>query len=199
MDRAAAFERFLAGVMPRPRPTLHFIHSLLPHTPFAYLPGGRVYTAPQKLAGAVLHGAVARRIARFGAGSAWSTLFTRVPHAEMIGEPVGPMAAPEEAPYTVRLWDGMSRDLRENGPLPAYVEGALRPRGAATPAPLVAIAVNGTIASTARTVRRAGGELAFHALVSETLLRRGENRYEVFVIDDRDPLRVQLARVPADA
>ncbi len=41
--RAAAFERFLRGIRPESRPTLDFLHVLLPHVPLEYLPSGRSY------------------------------------------------------------------------------------------------------------------------------------------------------------
>lgn len=42
-DRHAAFERFLRGVAPSSKPTLNFIHLLLPHVPYEYLPSGHAY------------------------------------------------------------------------------------------------------------------------------------------------------------
>jgi hypothetical protein len=37
------FRRFIDSVAPRERPTLHFYHALIPHTPFNFLPSGRRY------------------------------------------------------------------------------------------------------------------------------------------------------------
>ena len=34
------FQRFLAGLRPRDKPTLNFLHLLLPHHPWRYLPSG---------------------------------------------------------------------------------------------------------------------------------------------------------------
>jgi hypothetical protein len=344
-DRAEAFERFVAGIRPRPRPTLHFIHTLLPHAPFAYLPTGRRYGAPFELAGLVNAGwygnqtaaetaerryllqvgfvdrllghlldrleetgmldsvllvvtadhgcsfmpeqplralsvpnyyeiapvplfikapgqragrvhdapletvdvvptvaallgvqladtdgrsaleairrerrtfvlrsgstwparsslavrdqAVASRIARLGARTGWEALVARGPRAELVGAAAGGMVAPELAPYGLRLWSGFSPEMHEGGPVPAYVEGALVPREAAGPAiRTVAIAVNGVIGATARAVGRPGAPLAFQALVADGLLRPGTNRFDVFVVDDGDPARPRLARVP---
>jgi hypothetical protein len=42
-DRAAKFGRFVASIERSDRPTLHFIHALLPHVPYAYTPSGREY------------------------------------------------------------------------------------------------------------------------------------------------------------
>ena len=42
-DRKAVFEQFLARLRPGPR-RLHFLHLLLPHAPWAYLPSGKAYT-----------------------------------------------------------------------------------------------------------------------------------------------------------
>jgi len=48
-DRANEVGRFLADFdsqTPAGRPSLHFLHVLLPHIPYAYLPSGRQYTHP---------------------------------------------------------------------------------------------------------------------------------------------------------
>jgi hypothetical protein len=42
--RHAQFERFLGGFDGDPVPTLHFLHLLLPHHPYQYLPSGRWYS-----------------------------------------------------------------------------------------------------------------------------------------------------------
>lgn len=42
-DIPRLFERFLESVDPDPAPALHFIHLLLPHAPWRYLPSGREY------------------------------------------------------------------------------------------------------------------------------------------------------------
>ena len=40
---APAFGRFLKGIQPSSKPTLHFIHNSVPHGPFSYLPSGKSY------------------------------------------------------------------------------------------------------------------------------------------------------------
>ncbi len=44
--RADRFSRFLAGIERDEPPTLHFLHILLPHVPYRYLPSGLQYDAP---------------------------------------------------------------------------------------------------------------------------------------------------------
>jgi Sulfatase len=56
----AEVTRFLAGVAPSSIPTLHFMHVLLPHIPYRYLPSGRAYANGQQLLG-------------YRAGFRWST------------------------------------------------------------------------------------------------------------------------------
>ncbi|MER7459632.1 sulfatase-like hydrolase/transferase [Micromonospora sp. NPDC126480] len=46
-NQPARFTRFLAGLEPSARPTLHFLHLLMPHSPWAYLPSGVRYEAPE--------------------------------------------------------------------------------------------------------------------------------------------------------
>ncbi|MEO3770270.1 sulfatase-like hydrolase/transferase [Micromonospora sp. B9E7] len=48
-NQPARFTSFLAGLKPTPRPTLHFLHLLMPHSPWAYLPSGARYDAPEDL------------------------------------------------------------------------------------------------------------------------------------------------------
>jgi hypothetical protein len=43
LNQPDRFTRFLDGLAPRERPTLHFLHLLLPHTPWRYLPSGAAY------------------------------------------------------------------------------------------------------------------------------------------------------------
>ncbi len=47
-DRAAEFRRFIDAIgPPRDRPGFYFLHSMLPHVPWEYLPSGRRYNAPR--------------------------------------------------------------------------------------------------------------------------------------------------------
>ncbi|MGC4896810.1 sulfatase-like hydrolase/transferase [Micromonospora sp. DT31] len=48
-NQPARFTAFLAGLRPADRPTLHFLHLLMPHSPWAYLPSGAQYAAPEDL------------------------------------------------------------------------------------------------------------------------------------------------------
>ncbi|MEU4371699.1 sulfatase-like hydrolase/transferase [Micromonospora chersina] len=48
-NQPARFTAFLAGLRPAGRPTLHFLHLLMPHSPWAYLPSGAHYAAPEDL------------------------------------------------------------------------------------------------------------------------------------------------------
>ncbi|MEV4482905.1 sulfatase-like hydrolase/transferase [Micromonospora coxensis] len=48
-NQPARFTSFLAGLRPTDRPTLHFLHLLMPHAPWAYLPSGARYSAPEDL------------------------------------------------------------------------------------------------------------------------------------------------------
>lgn len=45
-NQPARFTEFLAGLRPAPRPTLHFLHLLMPHSPWNYLPSGVRYESP---------------------------------------------------------------------------------------------------------------------------------------------------------
>jgi hypothetical protein len=48
-NQPARLSTFLAGLRPTERPTLHFLHLLLPHTPWTYLPSGMRYDPPKDL------------------------------------------------------------------------------------------------------------------------------------------------------
>lgn len=49
VNQPARFTQFLADLRPADRPTLHFLHLLLPHTPWNYLPDGIRYESPDGL------------------------------------------------------------------------------------------------------------------------------------------------------
>ncbi|MDG4826529.1 sulfatase-like hydrolase/transferase [Asanoa sp. WMMD1127] len=46
-NQPSRFTSFLDGLTPTPRPKLHFLHLLMPHTPWNYLPSGTRYEAPE--------------------------------------------------------------------------------------------------------------------------------------------------------
>ncbi|MEH1057466.1 sulfatase-like hydrolase/transferase [Micromonospora sp. CPCC 206171] len=48
-NQPARFTSFLAGLRPSSRPTLHFLHLLMPHAPWTFLPSGARYAAPEDL------------------------------------------------------------------------------------------------------------------------------------------------------
>lgn len=45
-DRPGQFRAFTASIEPSAKPTLHFLHTPLPHVPWQYLPSGRAYYPP---------------------------------------------------------------------------------------------------------------------------------------------------------
>jgi hypothetical protein len=49
--RDGQFRAFVASISPSPRPTLNFLHVLLPHHPWRYLPSGREYAAATLIPG----------------------------------------------------------------------------------------------------------------------------------------------------
>lgn len=53
-DRPGVFKRFVESIQPSSQPTLHFLHILLPHAPWEYLPSGKKNT----LEPAIIWGAV---------------------------------------------------------------------------------------------------------------------------------------------
>ena len=50
-DRRETFNHFIAAITATAQPTLHFIHALLPHEPFIYLPTGQQFTLRRQLVG----------------------------------------------------------------------------------------------------------------------------------------------------
>ena len=47
-DRANKFRDFIQSIRPGGRPGIHFLHSMLPHASWKYLPDGRLYTAYER-------------------------------------------------------------------------------------------------------------------------------------------------------
>ena len=50
-NRAASFIRFVDSIDSTSKPTLYFLHTLLPHVPFCYLPSGKIYDMNSTLEG----------------------------------------------------------------------------------------------------------------------------------------------------
>ena len=50
-DRSQVFHNFFRAIRPTQQPTLYYLHSLLPHTPYVYLPSGQVYSVDDGLNG----------------------------------------------------------------------------------------------------------------------------------------------------
>ena len=50
-DRRVTIDRFIAAIDADTRPMLHFMHALLPHEPFLYLPSGQQFTFQRHLIG----------------------------------------------------------------------------------------------------------------------------------------------------
>jgi hypothetical protein len=68
-NQPARFTSFLAGLTPSARPTLHFLHLLMPHSPWAFLPSGARYEAPEDFPNegdGWVHLARARHLAQLG-------------------------------------------------------------------------------------------------------------------------------------
>lgn len=86
VNQPARFTQFLAGLRPAKRPTLHFLHLLMPHTPWYYLPSGIRYDSPPGVP---------------NDGDGWVEL-ARERHLQQLG-------------YTDRLIGETLRTLRESG------------------------------------------------------------------------------------
>jgi hypothetical protein len=51
LNQPERFSRFLGSIVPSDRPTVHFLHLLLPHGPWRYLPSGMQYGYPSRSPG----------------------------------------------------------------------------------------------------------------------------------------------------
>jgi Sulfatase len=69
-DAAGTGQAFVDSLQPQTRPTLDFLHILLPHQPWRYLPNGTRYEIPARNPGFVL----------YGWGSEWAALSGRQRH-----------------------------------------------------------------------------------------------------------------------
>jgi len=52
-DRPRRFREFVASIQPSAKPTLHFLHVLLPHAPWLYLPSGKQYSDDEDIRGLI--------------------------------------------------------------------------------------------------------------------------------------------------
>ena len=55
VDRFEQFAEFVNAIKPQPQPTLHYLHILLPHVLYNYLPSGKLYSRDRDLAGLSEH------------------------------------------------------------------------------------------------------------------------------------------------
>jgi len=55
VDRLQQFTEFVNAIKPQPQPTLHYLHILLPHVLYNYLPSGKLYSRDRDLAGLSEH------------------------------------------------------------------------------------------------------------------------------------------------
>ena len=53
IDRPEQFKRFVNSISPFHKPTLHFLHTLLPHAPWEFLPSGKKYTVRTEIRGMI--------------------------------------------------------------------------------------------------------------------------------------------------
>lgn len=116
-----------------------------------------------------LAAALRRQTALFG-----SDLFRVGPHLELVGRAVAELPVIDNPDLTSELFD------RESLLSPAHVVGVLEGNGA-EPGLDVAVALNGTIAATARTFSFLG-DVRFEALVPESAFGTGQNEVEVYVL-----------------
>jgi hypothetical protein len=116
-----------------------------------------------------LAAALRRQTALFG-----SDLYRVGPHLELVGRAVSDVDVVDDTDFTSELFD------QESVLSPAHVVGVLEGNGA-EPGLDVAVAVNGTIAATARTFSFLG-DVRFEALARESAFRPGQNEIDVYVI-----------------
>lgn len=124
---------------------------------------------------------VRRKVALFGVGDD-PRLFARGGRPDLIGKSVSRLGPSVRGRLRVALNDpGRFRAVDPPAPtVPAEVDGYLR-RGGSGALHQVAVALNGRIVATARTISRDQGEY-FAALVPPEAFRRGANRVELFDI-----------------
>jgi hypothetical protein len=116
-----------------------------------------------------LAAALRRQTALFG-----SDLYRIGPHLELVGRAVAELPVIDSTDLTSELFD------QETVLSPAHVVGGLD-GDRAEPGLDVAVAVNGTVAATARTFSFLG-DVRFEALVPEAGFRPGQNEIDVYVI-----------------
>ncbi len=123
---------------------------------------------------------LATRLARFGAGTSWDTLFSGGVYAALVGKRLDAFDGTRMEGYVLQRLRTWSEQLDAQSPLlPALVEGHLDPAAGASAA---AVAVNGTIGAVVPETRIADGARGYSALVPESLFQPGANALEVFTV-----------------
>jgi hypothetical protein len=119
------------------------------------------------------------RLARFGAGTSWETLFDAGPYSGLVGRPLeagGGAVVQGYVLHPVRAWTEHV-DARTSA-IPALVEGRLDEAPGTLAA---AIAVNGTIAAVVPEWKSDGAR-GYSALVPEALFHAGDNSLAVLTV-----------------
>jgi hypothetical protein len=155
-------------------------------------PGQRqVFPGPENMAKA-LHG-VTDELTEPGNG--YKGWFQFGPHGDLVGkrvDQVGVEQASAGGAKVEKLADYGKVDPG-SGKVPAQVSGQVRLAAGVPARPAVAVAVNGVIAGVSETFREernaegsqpTGPPDKFSAMALDTLFKKGDNRLEVFVIDD---------------
>jgi hypothetical protein len=129
------------------------------------------------------------------ADSGYPGWFQFGPHGDLVGRRAGEVGVDPASAGSARVEKlaGHRRVDPGRGLVPAQVSGPVSLAAGAPDRPVVAVAVNGVIAGVSETFRErrdakgsqpVGPPDKFSALTLDTVYRKGENRLELFVIDD---------------
>ncbi len=148
------------------------------------------------------YGGLRRKLALFGSGSEnglGDRLFRAGPHPELVGKLVTQLPVADEAGIAVEVDKArFLADVNLKGNfLPAHLKGAVY-AGSGFAGPLdLAVALNGTICTVARSFDHAGGAGKWTALLPESAFRQGKNELEVFIVrPDAGGLRLYRTLTP---
>jgi hypothetical protein len=127
-----------------------------------------------------------RKLNLFGSGSEPDGLYKIGPHKALIGQEAAQAGISGKEGGTVELNQASSyENVDPNAAfVPAQVSGYIEIDRAEDASIDLAIAINGTIRAVTRTFKTASGRKKFSAVVPESIFQAGQNRAEVFVVEE---------------
>lgn len=154
-------------------------------------PAGR--NTPYSDAGTELYRAVERKYETFGKGALDPYRLAPPGTRALIGRTAPTDSSPAPALATMEDSDRYADVDLSAGSVPALLRGRLESQGSELENPIVAVALNGTIAAVTEASEESEDSFMFQALLSPERFRQGRNVLELFLVERRNGTKLLLS------